>query len=174
MALSKTLLGSSGTVSRMFTRGRIKTFTLRSLIVLTSIIAILVGGWTNRLRTQNAFIHEVEGLGGEVWNVDCETNDILSDHPTWLPDYLQSITPRQLNYIYLTGESIRDEHIELVLQLQPLEGLNVSGSRISDRGLAKLRARKQLRRLQLYDIPTISESAISNFHSALPNCEILR
>jgi hypothetical protein len=162
-------------LDRMFARGRTETFTIRSLMVLTSIIAIVVGVWTNLLRTQHAFVHDVEELGGIVWNVDFENDgSIAPNYPAWLPAWMQPIAPRQLNYIYLTGESIRDEHVELVLQMQPLEGLNLSGSRITDRALVQLQSCKQLRSLQLFDIPTISESAISNLQSAIPNCEILR
>ena len=154
---------------------RFRTFTLRSVIILISVFGVILGIWMNCLRTQQAIVREVEGLGGQVWNVDCGNDGkILAQYPSWLPSFAWPLVPRRLNYIYLTGETIHDEHLELILRLEPLEGLNISGSRISDRGLAKLRRCTNLRRLQLFDIPTITEAEIKSFQAALPDCEILR
>ena len=149
-------------------RRRFRTFTLRSLLILISVFGVILGIWVDRLRTQQAIVRDVEELGGQVWNVDCFSDGIiLAEYPSWLPSSAWPLVPRRLNYIYLTGETIHDEHLELILRLEPLQGLNISGSRISDRGLAKLRRCANLRRLQLFDIPTITEAEIESFQAAL-------
>jgi hypothetical protein len=150
-----------------------RAFTLRSLAVFVGAISVILAVWTNFVRPQQQLVFEIERLGGEVWNVDFNDRCIL-DRPVWLPAWTAPVVPRRLNYVYLTGETVGDEHIVLVTRLQPLEGLNISDSRVTDRGLQKLRSCKRLRELQLFDIETVSKSAIDDFRSAVPQCEILR
>src|ERR1044072_7886464 len=85
-------------VSQTHTRRRFLTFTLRSLLVLISIFGAILGIWVNRLRTQQAIVREVEGLGGQVWNVDCGSGQILAEYPSWLPSSAWPLVPMRLNY----------------------------------------------------------------------------
>ena len=117
----------------------------------------------------------VDSMDGAVWNVAFDEGGmILPDRPEWHPKFIYAILPLNVNYIYLTGDAIGDAELERAIKLPNLRGLNISASTVTDAGLRKLHACKQLRELQLYDVKTVSDAAVSEFQQAVPDCDIQR
>ena len=156
-------------------RPKLLRYSLRSVAVVVTLLAVILAIQSYRVRQQNHVVREVRALDGDVWNVDLDRDGmIIGNRLAWLPKSFDAVVPRTYNYIYLTGEEIGDDELELAVNFPNLEGLNISASEITDAGLRRLFRCTRLRKLQLYDISTISESAIKEFRSKIPNCEILR
>jgi hypothetical protein len=150
-------------------------FSLRSAVGIICIVSVFMAYWSHQIRSQEFVIREVERRGGEVWNVKFdEGGAIAPPYPSWLSPRLYSFVPKSVNYIYLTGDTISDDDLEIVTALPTLEGLNLSASSVTDSGLKRLESCARLKELQLYDVATLSPEAIDEFKRAVPLCQIQR
>ena len=150
-------------------------FTLRALAVFVLLFALGLGWWVNTVRSQRLAVAAIERLDGHVSNADT-TQSLMNRpfYPSWLPDSLERVYPMDINYIYLTGEEITDEHLGYILAFPDLEGINLSATSISDKSLQRLQHYGDLKVLQLYDVETVTPSGIADFQRSLPDCEIWR
>ena len=149
-------------------------FSIRTLQVLVLVSAVVLAISTHRIRSQNRVIEFVRSLDGHVWNVAFNDGGmILPDHPNWLPRFLEPVVPRSLNYIYLPDARVTDAELDIIVSFPNLEGLQISESKITDDGLRKLTRCTGLVELCLEDVG-ISDAALLEFQSAVPNCNVVR
>jgi hypothetical protein len=116
----------------------------------------------------------VRSLDGHVWNVSFKDHRmIIPERPNWLPRFLDPIVPKSLNYIYLPDHRVTDAELDIIMSFPNLEGLQISESKITDDGLRKLARCTGLVELCLEDVG-ISDAALLEFQSAVPNCNVVR
>jgi hypothetical protein len=112
-------------------------------------------------RRQVDVLKIVRELGGQIWNVDfSDGRAIKPSRSAVLPDYLYLFLPERYNYIYVTCPEVNDDLLAKILKLPGIEGLNISSSTITDKGLQMLKEKSGLREIQLYNIPTVSDEAV--------------
>ncbi len=149
-------------------------FSIRTLLVLVLVFAVVLAISSHRVRSQNRVIDLVRSLDGQVWNVSFKDGRmILPDHPNWLPRFLDPVVPKSLNYIYLPYDRVTDAELDVIVSFPNLEGLQISESRITDDGLRKLASCTGLVELCLENVG-ISDAALLEFQSAVPNCNVVR
>lgn len=123
-------------------------------------------------RRQVKVLEVVCELGGHVWNVDFFSGgSIEPSRSTLLPECFYHLLPERYNYVYVTSPKVDDDKLAIILQLPGIEGLNISSSTITDKGMQMLKARSGLREIQLYNIPTVTEDAILQLKAAT-NCTV--
>ncbi|WP_442511307.1 hypothetical protein SH528x_002979 [Novipirellula sp. SH528] len=98
---------------------------------------------------------------------------IIPEHPGWLPKILYPVVPKSLNYIYLPDGRVTDAELEIIASFPNLEGLQISNSSITDDGFRKLADCTELLELSICDV-AISEAALTEFQTAVPNCDVGR
>ncbi len=129
-------------------RRRYRQFSLRTFLVVLTIVCVWFGWQVNRANRQRQAVAWVLEIGGSVkydYEVDDKGNTIADAKPTspeWLPDFYDQVV-----YVYLTGMPVSD--------LTPLANL------------------KSLERLYLWDT-RVSEEQITKLRQALPNCAIYK
>ena len=149
-------------------------FSIRTLLVLVFVVAVVLAISSHRVRSQNRVIDFVRSLDGHVWNVSFKDDRmILPDHSNWLPRFLVPLVPKSLNYIYLPVDRVTDAELDIIISFPNLEGLQISKSRITDDGLRKLARCTGLVELCVEDVG-VSDAALLEFQSAVPNCNVVR
>jgi hypothetical protein len=129
----------------------------------------------DRKKRQNFVIQKLMLGSGIFSNVDFERGGIVVPSKIgWMPSSIYAVLPYELNYIYLTGENITDDHLKVAIQLPGLKGLNISNSTITDAGLQQLAEKTRLMELQLFSINTITNDAITKFRQLHPKCNLMR
>jgi len=135
-------------------------FSLRTTLVLFCFVSCVLAYAANIKSRQNAVRAIVVGLGDDILNVDLSTGEVKSPRIEWLPSCIYLFLPETYNYVYLTSPELDDEKLRRILDLPGIEGLSITRGSITDNGLLMLGAKNGLKKIQLYDIPTVSEEAI--------------
>ena len=100
-------------------------------------------------------------LGGCVSNVDFDKDRCIEpSRIAFLPDCFYVILPERYNYVYVPFPEVDDDKLAQILKLPGIEGLNISCSTITNKGLFMLKEKSGLREILLEDIPTLTEEAI--------------
>lgn len=152
-------------------------FSLRSLLLLVTVLGVWMGNQVNRVRRQKEAFAAIREAGGSIeydWSRQTDASGLPPDGPPappwlrrWLGDeYFQSIVKvylkpsvdakfpmacleglDRLQELLLLGEAITDDHLAALHPPRSLVDLNLNGSLVSDAGLEHLVRFPNLKRL---------------------------
>jgi hypothetical protein len=144
----------------MLRRPQVK-ISLASAISLLCLTYFIMAYLSNVKRRQIEVQKVVQELGGHVWNVNFhEGGSIDPPRSSILPSVFYVILPEMYNYVYVTSPEVNDHNLAKILDLPGIEGLNISWSRITNKGLLMLKEKPGLKEIQLYGIPTLTDESI--------------
>lgn len=135
-------------------------FSLGSLLLLITVLAVWLGWQVNRVRREREAIALVERLGGEVYfDYQVEENVPLGHFVTSparkppAPDWLRWLVGedyfRRVASVELRDTKVTDEDLHVVAGLRRLWLLDLSNTSITNAGLAHLKGLRELRGLTL-------------------------
>lgn len=140
---------------------------LRSSLLLFCLASIVLVYFADVKSRQNEVKKIVEELGGSISNVNFYDNGAVEpSRSAFLPDWFYIVLPEKYNYVYVTSPELDDAKLSQILRLPGIEGLNISWSSITDKGLLMLQHKVGIKEIQIYDIPTISEDAVLQLKSS--------
>lgn len=175
-------------------RRRRLRFSLRTLLVITTVLAISLGLYVQSLRDRRAAIAAVERLGAAIsfnyhgpewlrklvgdekyfWNpnaVRFQYDDPLTD------DELQSAVPylknfSDLNYLAFRESQITNDGLKHLLPLaERLLVLDLSYTAVSDDGIIHLKQLPKLMFVRVKEGTAITPAGIGELERALPGCK---
>lgn len=149
-------------------------FGLRTLLVLTTIVAVLFAGWSHKARQQREAVASLRVAGGGViYDYRAHGLEQPPNLPAWLlkalgVDYFASaqgvylgdseITAdglkdlkflTSLQYLDLQRTQITDAGLQYLAKLSTLEGIHLGGTQVTDAGLGHLKSLTALQSLDL-------------------------
>ena len=145
-------------------------YSLRTLLLVVTVAAVLLGIWTGRARRQKEAVEAIRELGGYVgyssadgdapgpdWLAEVAGNRLLRPRRLrlcrrrWVHRRRPGATPslRGLKTLALLGPNITDAGLEHVGRLGDLEMLSLGGPGITDAGFAHLKHLRKLTRLTI-------------------------
>ena len=153
-------------MSKLRLKRRWFQFSLRTIFIVMTLLALWLGYITHRARQQKQAVEAIEKLGGEV------SYDYEPAGPAWLRrligiDYFASVTT-----VELLGREVTDAGLEHLKRLTSLRRLFLSGTQISGAGLEYLKGLTRLVLLEVDDTE-VSDIGVSELQQALPNCDIV-
>ena len=120
---------------------------LRTLLILVTLLCIWLGWVVNRGERQRRAVVALTEIGGEVYYAtDLSGAEKLFDLGRWLPrDYFDEVY-----LVSLSGRNnVTDANLAHVRDLIRLEGLDAAHTEVTDAGLANLQGLTRLERLDL-------------------------
>ncbi|MCE9557160.1 MAG: hypothetical protein K8T91_27750, partial [Planctomycetes bacterium] len=148
--MSQPVPSLSGAIPRRFPWRRLLQFRLRSILILTTVIAAVLGWWSNRVRPQRDAVAAITVLNGRV-TYDFEKQQLggPAHWPEWLVsaigvDCFANVVGVSLNHTRVTNADMR--HLR---RFPCLEELNLEGTQITESGLEHLRELIALKRIVL-------------------------
>ena len=144
-------------------------FSLRSLLVLTLIVAIGMSWLAVRLRqaqNQRKAVIELQKLGATVEYQETEgglSNALLRN--------LVGDEALPVVEIDLLGTQVTDAGLVHLKGLSSLNWLDLDGTQLTDAGLIDLKGLSSLERLDLHQTQ-VTEGGVQELQQALPNCKI--
>ena len=145
---------------------------LRAMLLVFGLVICLLAYLADVKRRQIEVQKTVSELGGYMSNVNFDNGRCIEpSRSEYLPNWLYVILPERYNYVYATSPEVDDDKLARILTLPGIEGLNISWSTITDKGLRLLKGKSGLKEIQLYDIPTISDEAVLQL-KASAKCKI--
>jgi hypothetical protein len=149
-------------------------FTIRSLLVLTALVAI-GSSWfvvkKQKADRQRAAVRAIEAMGGQVF-YDCQGGIAHTYNPIWLRAWLGDDFFGQVTDAYFFDSDVTDDGLEYIGQLAQLKVLVFHNAKISDAGLEHLKGLTQLTLLRLCNTQ-VTDEGIKELQQAL-NCQIER
>ena len=145
------MLDQSQSASRP--RRRLLRFSMRGLIVLVLVIGGGMGWLVRAVHIQHAAAAAISGIGGSVmynweWNNGRSYSGATPWVPKWLSDRVGVDYFGHITSVWLCAVSMEtDAALAPVLRLTQLQRLSVTGSSVTDTGLARLRVMTTLSRL---------------------------
>ena len=112
-------------------RRRYLQFSLRTFLVLLTLVCVWFGWQVNRVNRQRKAVAWVLEMGGSVlydYEVDDKGNTIADAKPTspeWLPDFYDQVVE-----VHLRNTQVRD--LTPLANLKSLKGLDLSNTQASD------------------------------------------
>lgn len=186
--------------SRRFNWRRLFQFRLRTLLVLTTIIAIALGWWSHKARRQREALEAFWELGGgSTYDVSLPWTGGKQDPPKWPQWLLDNIDEDYLagvDFLTLEDTRVTDadlQHLENLTALQELildntqttdaglqhikglttlQEISLRNTTVSDAGLECLSALKALDILVVRDTQ-VTKAGVARLQEALPNCTII-
>ena len=135
---------------------------LRFVLILFCMVCCILAYLAHLKRQQREVQDIVQQMGGLMAYVDFGKGRMIeSSRIALLPDCFYLLLPERYNYVYAPFPDVDDEKLETILKLQGIEGLNISTSTITDKGLSMLKAKHGLKEIHLADIPTVTERAMA-------------
>lgn len=169
-------------------------FSLRTLLAAMLVVAIVLGWFVNRVRTQQIAVSKIISYGGQI-NYDYQFDadgklrrDRFGNYlhgleppgPRWLRERLGDDYFRSPVKVYLEideGVGFEDRDLAALagaLELLPtLKALSLKGSPITDAGLEHLRGLSQLQELDC-QWTKVTDGGIESLQQHLPECRIVR
>lgn len=176
------------------TKKRWFSFSLKTLLIVMTALAVLLGFFVKSFRDRRAAIAAIEDLNGSIsyqesgpnwlrkfisdekyfWNpvaVRFSSNDPITDVE------LQSVMKHVMNfddltYLNFNRSQITDVGLAQLLPLaNKLESLDIRSTSVSDDGIAHLKRLPRLTLLRLED-SAISTDGIDEIRKALPSCKL--
>jgi hypothetical protein len=169
-------------------------FSLRTLLVLMTVLAIWLGLYAKRLRDRRDAILAIDQMDATIgvqtrgptwlrpvfrderyfWDVGAvafpATRRLTDDDLHQLMNYLDRFNA--VNQLKLSGSQITDAGLESLAQVSDtLIILDLKDTAVSDRGVMHLKRLKALRDLFIRGT-NISEAGVSDLQQELPNCTI--
>ena len=133
---------SAATLSRFVWR-RLLQYRLRTLLIVTTVVAAGLGRWSHKARQQREAVEWVQRIGGGV-NYDYELDDLHDPPhtPKWLVEVLGVEYFANVKVISLAGRGrqVTDLELKHLEGLKALELLNLSGTCVTGAGLEHLNA----------------------------------
>jgi hypothetical protein len=149
---------------------RLTRFSVKTLLVVITVLAILIGLETNRVRRQNAAISVVQRLGGSIsfdyergeehakirrdgdgtpyfWDMPYWTSPVNPPAPRSLRSLFGDDFFRRLERVYLGSTGVSDADIKALGYVLSLRSIELQNTRIGDEGLAHVRNLRNLRLL---------------------------
>ena len=130
-------------------------YSLRSLFILTTLVAIACSWYANEMQQaakRRAAIEEIEKLGGEVWYYDAKATRAPGEPPRWL-SWLRRLHSEEhlgnATLVSLMDTKITDAGMANLQGLTNVEELFLAGTRITDAGLVHLEDLTNLEELEL-------------------------
>lgn len=173
-------------------------YSLRTLLILTTFIAVVISWWLYKAREQREAVAALTKAGGNVvYNFEVQDEPHRLHCPMWLVDvlgvdyvasvisvgfYNQRISATQLEAIdalssleglYLNRSQITDIGLEHVKGLTGLEELDLGDTQVSDAGLESLEGLTALRWIRLVGTQ-VTDAGAARLQKVLPNCSIIR
>lgn len=148
-------------------------FSVRTMLVVLTLLCLWLGNVAINAYRQRAAVQRIQDLGGWVlYDNDYDPPDyprIKDDLWSWLPkDYAHTVLS-----VYLPNTPLKDNQIDVVTQLPHTVILDVSGTEISDAGLARVSASLKLRSISLRKTQVTNHGAWE-FRRAWPNCQVFQ
>jgi len=135
---------------------------LRLVLILFCLVCCILAYLAHLKRQQGEVQDIVRQLGGKIFYVDFDSGRIVeSSRVALVPDSFYIFLPERYNYVYAPFPEVDDYRLGKILKLQGIEGLNISTSTITDKGLSMLKAKHGLKEIHLADIPTVTERAMT-------------
>ncbi|MCE9547087.1 MAG: hypothetical protein K8T25_16555 [Planctomycetia bacterium] len=175
-------------------------YRLRTLLIVTTIIAIALGWWSYRARQQREAVAILKGGDGVVrHDFHLPWTGKMNNPPQWPQwlenkvscDYFESVillfcSPEvtdaslekiecltALQELSLKGAKVTDAGLEHLNGLTSLRSLNLGRTQVTDAGLEHLNGITSLQLLYLNDTQ-VTDAGVARLHKALPNCSIVR
>ena len=135
---------------------------LRLVLILFCMVCCILAYLAHLKRQQGEVQDIVRQMGGKIFYVDFDSGRIVeSSRVALVPDSFYIFLPERYNYVYAPFPEVDDYRLGKILKLQGIEGLNISTSTITDKGLSMLKAKHGLKEIHLADIPTVTERAMT-------------
>ena len=135
---------------------------LRLVLILFCMVCCILAYLAHLKRQQGEVQDIVRQMGGKIWYVDFDNGGIVeTSRVALVPDSFYILLPERYNYVYAPFPEVDDYRLEKFLKLHGIEGLNISTSTITDKGLSMLKAKHGLKEIHLADIPTVTERAMT-------------
>ena len=161
---------------------RLFQFRLRTLLTLTTIIAVALGWWSYKARQQREA--EVALSGGEgVIFYDFNIRESLTNQPPEMPidspdvtdDMMLKVMEKQpfLIELDINGAQITDAGLERLKGLTALKHLVLTNTKVTDAGLEHLKGLTALERLDLNNTK-VTAVGVARLQQSLPHCKIRR
>jgi hypothetical protein len=175
-------------------RPRLWRFSLRTLLILLTLLCVWLGFQVHRVRHQKKVVAAVLGLGGRI-RYDGQPSDFEEDErrvqeemaakmgrprptfvdepigPPWLrkligDEYFQQIAEIVLvgTNVYTDRVEIRDEMLDYITSVRNLEGLTLVTTDLSDGDLARIGNLAELRNLSIRNAP-ITDAGLEHLRS---------
>jgi len=151
-------------------------FSLRTILIPTTIIAVLLGWWSHKARQQREAVAILKGTDGQV-RYDCRlpwTGKMCNppEWPKWLLDNVgvDYFTSAEL---LSCGTEVTDGSLEHLKGLTTLQTLSLGRTQVTDAGLKHLKGLTALQVLWLGGTH-VTDAGVTQLKKALPNCKIER
>ncbi|MCE9552184.1 MAG: hypothetical protein K8T91_02265 [Planctomycetes bacterium] len=116
-------------------------FSTRTLLIVTTLIAIGIAWWSYKARRQREVISEIKTVGG-IFHYDYEKNGIYRRSPSyqWLTDHFGSDYFANVSVVWLSETPITDTQLEQLTVLTALKSLGLADTKITDTGLQHIKS----------------------------------
>jgi hypothetical protein len=191
-------------------RRRWLRFSLRTLLLVVTLVAVALSVWVNQAERQRRAVAAIRAAGGWV-KYDYERRPLVTGTavgfsvqstpqssfdgelpgPDWLcrllgVDYFADVTwalrfdeidvailcaLTSLERLDLSGTQVSDAGLAHLSGLTSLQVLNLDGTQVSDAGCVRLSGLTSLQELSLYDTQA-TDAGCERLQTALPNCTI--
>ncbi len=139
-------------------------FTLRALLILTTVVAILVGWSAELVRRKREAVAAIEAMGGEAFWAEGDVTEVWFSHSLVVqPDGIVVVTDEPL--------TLTDDGMKYIESLPTIRDLRLCDVPITDAGLMRLHALKNLKWLHL-EHTRVTEYGIAELQKVLPKCDI--
>ena len=139
---------------------RVFRFSLKALLIVITLTAILLGNWTYRARQQERAVQSLVSLGGQV-TYDYQSRGAKESRwPKWLraslgEDYFRTVEAVHFGGFFRGGQqnSISDREVRILSDLPRLKEVSLSGTDVTTEGLEFVRSLNRLESLDLGSHP---------------------
>ncbi|HEV3338879.1 MAG TPA: hypothetical protein VG125_00935 [Pirellulales bacterium] len=144
-------------------------FSLRTLLVVTTGLAVWLGYLTEQAHRQRVVAQAIDRLHGQV-----RYDDSLSDSPLrrWLAGRLGRERVASIEAVYLGGTSAGDDDLALLKRLLRLRTVVLTSTAVTDAGLVHLRGLTSLETIDLR-FTAVTEAGVADLRRVLPQAKIL-
>lgn len=155
-------------------------FRLRTLMLVITIVATVMGYVINERKKVSDWLEAIKKRGGIALclslkdPLETRDPDLLDAMPTrqrWAQAIFGELWVDGVYLVYLTGPTIFDEDLQLLVRARNMQVLDLRGAKITDDGLKLVAQFSQLRRLELSET-TITDSGLK-FLENMPALEVL-
>lgn len=167
-------LNSSSQPANGFHWRRIFQYRLRTLLILTTIIAAWFAWWTHTVRKQREAVEALRKADAQIQIIYSFVDDPkgLSDWPTWLvnllgEDYFGHVRSVSFWISTFGNAKVTDADLEPLQDLPGLETFSARSEEVSDAGMAHFQGLTSLKKANLI-FPRVTDVGIANLKPRKP------